>query len=258
MTTSKLLESIGEDPLALTGAYKVLFLAGHSPCHPSLQQGAVLWRRLRALKSLLLTPLAILLVSTVLIGCDAKDATPAGAEEKEIGLQVEGLNYSGVPIGDFYVNDQWAGNVGTFAGGHSVATSIGLPRVWHTGLKVTVKWRNDLLYAKDPKGLYTTVVDVPQYSDFPGGSLWVAFLPNDQIKVFASQYGPGHPQFPDPELINPRQYCLIRPTCRDQFYPGERVPEAWETLPIALQPSPPPASVAVTPPPKEPEKRPTR
>ncbi|QNK67112.1 DUF3304 domain-containing protein [Variovorax sp. PAMC26660] len=219
--------------------------------------------RLRAkngafLKTLLLAPFSMLLIGALVAACHAKEAAQPVAEEKEIGLQVEGLNYSGIPIGVFYVNDQWAGNVGTFAGGGGVATSIGLPRAWNPGLKVTIKWRNDLLYAKEPEGLYTRVIDVPQYSGLLGGSFWVAFLPDDQIKVYASQYAPGHPEFPNSELINPRQYCLIRPVCHDKFYPGERVPEAWETLPIALQPSPPPGSVAVTPPSKDGEEKPKR
>lgn len=170
----------------------------------------------------------VLFFGALAAGCDAGDVAPSGSEEKEIGLQVGGLNYSGVPIGVFYVNDQWAGNVGMYAGGSSVATSIGLPRVWHPGLKVTVKWRNDLLYAKEPEGLYTAVVDVPRYGDMQQGNLWVAFLPNDRIQIYASNYGPGHLKFPDRVLINPREYCLIRPACHNKHYPQERVPELWE------------------------------
>jgi len=186
--------------------------------------------------------MAILCVGALTAGCDVKNKpSPAEVARESIGLQVEGLNYSNIPIGVFYVNDQWAGNVGTYAGGRSTATAIGLPAIWHPGLEVTVKWRNDLLYAKEPEGLYTTVVEVPRYTGFQGGYFWVAFLPGDQIKVYASQYAPGHPQFPNPELINPRQYCLMRPACRDKFYPGERASEIWETLPIALQPWPSPA-----------------
>ncbi|ATA57282.1 hypothetical protein CKY39_31690 [Variovorax boronicumulans] len=184
--------------------------------------------KIRALKSLLLALWAIVLVGTLTTGCDAKEATPPAAEENEIGLQVEGLNYSGVPIGVFYVNDQWAGNVGMYAGGRSVATSIGLPKVWRPGLKVTIKWRNDVLYAKDPQGLYTHVLEIPPYGDMLQGSLWVAFLPNDQIQIYASNYGPGHLQFPNRDLINPRDYCLIRPACHDKYYPQARVPELWE------------------------------
>lgn len=215
-------------------------------------------QRIRALKTLLLALFAMLLVSTLTAGCDAKEAAPPVAENDEIGLTVEGLNYSDTSVGPFYVNDQWAGNALSYAGGRSVATSIGLPKVWHPGLTVTISWSNDALYAKDPKALYSRVVEIPRYGGFRGGSFWVAFLPNDQIKVYASQYAPGHPEFPDSELINPRQYCLIRPVCHDKFYPGERVPEAWETLPIALQPSPPPAPAAVTPPSKDSEERPKR
>jgi len=184
--------------------------------------------KIRALKSLLLALWAIVLVGTLTTGCDAKEATPPAAEENEIGLQVEGLNYSGVPIGVFYVNDQWAGNVGMYAGGRSVATSIGLPKVWRPGLKVTIKWRNDVLYAKDPQGLYTHVLEIPPYGDMLQGSLWVAFLPNDQIQIYASNYGPGHLKFLNRDLINPRDYCLIRPACHDKYYPQARVPELWE------------------------------
>ncbi|RZL61391.1 MAG: DUF3304 domain-containing protein [Variovorax sp.] len=192
------------------------------------------------LHRLLRWPVFALLLGLLMAGCNAEDAAPPVAEDNEIGLQVEGLNYSGVPIGVFYVNDRWGGNVSMYAGGGGTATAIGLPAIWAPDLKVTIKWRNDLLYDKDPQGLYTTVVPVPKYSGFRGGTFWVAFLPNDEIKVFASPYVPGHPKFPDPELINPRQYCLIRPVCRDKYFPGEPVPEPWETLPIALQPYPPP------------------
>jgi hypothetical protein len=171
---------------------------------------------------------AILLAGALTAGCDARDATRSVAEDEGIGLAVEGLNYSGIPIGAFYVNNQWAGNVSMYAGGSSVATSIGLPTVWRPGLKLTIKWRNDLLYAKDPEGLYVNVLEVPQYGDMLQGSLWVAFLPGDQIQIYVSKYGPGHLKFPNRELINPRDYCLIRPACRARYHPRERAPELWE------------------------------
>jgi hypothetical protein len=185
-------------------------------------------QRIRALRTLLLALFVLLLVGASIAGCEAKEAAQPATEENEIGLQVEGLNYSGVPIGVFYVNDQWAGNVGMYAGGSSVATSIRLPKVWRPDLKVTIKWRNDMLYAKDPKGLYTQVMEVPQYGSMLQGNLWVAFLPNDQIQVYVSNYSPGHLKFPNRQLINPREYCLIRPACHDKYYPKERVPELWE------------------------------
>lgn len=195
--------------------------------------------RIRALKSLLLALLAIVLVGTLTAGCDAKEAEPPVAENNEIGLTVEGLNYSDTSVGPFYVNDQWAGNALSYAGGRSVATSIGLPKVWRAGLTVTISWSNDALYAKDPKALYSRVVEIPHYNGLQGGTFWVAFLPNDQIKVYASSVGPGHPKFPDKELINPRDYCLIRPACHDKYYPNERVPEMWEvTSPVRMSDPP--------------------
>ena len=84
--------------------------------------------------------LAMLCVGTLTAGCDAKNKPPPAEVAREsIGLQVAGLNYSNVPIGVFYVNGQWAGNVGTYAGGRSTATAIGLPAIWHPGLEVTIK-----------------------------------------------------------------------------------------------------------------------
>ncbi len=171
---------------------------------------------------------SVLLLSVLMTGCAPKDAPPAVVENDEIGLTVEGLNYSDTSVGPFYVNDQWAGNALSYAGGRSVATSIGLPKVWRAGLTVVISWSNDALYAKNPKALYSKVVEIPHYNDLQGGTFWVAFLPNDQIKVYASPVGPGHPKFPDRELINPREYCLIRPACHNKHYPQERVPELWE------------------------------
>jgi hypothetical protein len=173
------------------------------------------------------------LIGTVVLcllaaGCKPKEQTPSSQEGNEIGLTVMGLNYSGIPIGVFFVNDQWAGNAQTYAGGRSIATSIGVPKIWHPGLKVTIKWQNDELYKKDHDAMVTTEVPIPKYEPFLGGSFYVAFLPGDQIKVFASPVSPGHPDFPDPDLINPQDYCLIRPECHDEYYPGRRVPEEWE------------------------------
>jgi len=96
--------------------------------------------------------LLALLVGTLAIGCDIKNAAQPVAESDEIGLTVEGLNYSGVPIGLFYVNDQWADNLSTYASGHGVATGIGLPHISHPGLKVTINGATTCCTPGSPRG----------------------------------------------------------------------------------------------------------
>jgi hypothetical protein len=151
-----------------------------------------------------LAPLVIVLL--VLPACSRATDSPssdsqnaAQVEDDTMGLKLVGLNYTEIPIGDFYTNGTWGadipGRIGSWSG--TIICCVSLPKRWHPGLTVTVQWRNDEMYKKDPESLASRVVPVEPYQPFFDGSLWVMFFPGDKIKVYASQWSPGFPGFPE-------------------------------------------------------------
>lgn len=138
-------------------------------------------------------------------------------QDSEIGLSVSILNYTDQPLGVVYVNDSWAGGMLIHGGGNSFAGSANLPRKWRPGLTVRVNWRDDALYQKDRNALHSAVVPVSPYTGNYPSILFVAFFPNQEIKVFPSSMGPGHPEFPE-GLQRPETLCKANPICKEKFF----------------------------------------
>lgn len=155
--------------------------------------------------------LALLLVLLPMIGC-----TPAAPAEDDLGLSISVLNYTDDPFGVVYVDDVWAGNMGSHRGGTGIVGGYGVPRTWRPGMMVKVEWQDDALYDKDKEGLYRVDVEIPKYTEKHPGILWVAFFPGHQVKVFVSSYGPGHPLFPQ-GLKPPMDLCDADPVCKAKF-----------------------------------------
>ncbi|KVV59961.1 hypothetical protein WK90_10590 [Burkholderia cepacia] len=132
----------------------------------------------------------------------------APAEPDTLGLKLNALNYTDVPIGAFYVDGTWGGAVPARvgSGGGAIICCVALPKQWHPGLTVNLQWRDDNLYRKDPKALASRVVPVERYDAFSDGFLWVLFFPHDRIKVYASQWMPGYRGFPE-NLQAPAEAC---------------------------------------------------
>lgn len=130
------------------------------------------------------------------------------ADDDMMSLKLNALNYTEIPIGRFYVDGTWGGNVPSRigSGGGRIICCVSLPNKWRPGLTVTVEWRNDEMFAKDPKSIAGRVVPVEKYEYFSDGFLWVLFLPEDRIKVYASQWMPGFPGFPE-GLQAPNEAC---------------------------------------------------
>ncbi len=155
-------------------------------------------------------------------GCKPSQSQAAKADaEEELGLKVQVLNYTDIPLGVVYVNGVWAGNMSSHSGGTSLAGAIGVPAKWRPGLTVEVEWRDDLLYDKDPNGLYKAQVPVEPYDIKYDGFLWLAFFPGGRIKAIASGYGPGNPNFPA-DWKFPFDACMADAACAAKFYP-ERI-----------------------------------
>ncbi|MGH1510830.1 DUF3304 domain-containing protein [Ralstonia solanacearum] len=155
-------------------------------------------------------------------GCKPSQSQAGKADaEEELGLTVQVLNYTDIPFGVVYVNGVWAGAMSSHAGGTKIAGAIGLPAKWHPGLTVEVEWRDDLLYEKDPNGLYKAQVPVESYAEAHPSTLWLAFMPGNQIKAIPSSWSPGFPGFPS-DLKFPFDVCMADAACATKFYP-ERI-----------------------------------
>ena len=75
-----------------------------------------------------------------------------------------------------------------------------IPRVWHPGMKVLVRW--DM-----PEGhqhiVKEKIVEVEKY-DTPG-SIYMHFFPNDEVRVVVSEFVPGGPDYPIKHSGNPNE-----------------------------------------------------
>jgi hypothetical protein len=138
-------------------------------------------------------------------------------KNESIGLIVSILNYADEPLGVVYVNDIWAGSMPSHGGGSSFAGGIGLPSKWRPGVTITVHWRDEALYLKDPRGLHVAEVPVEPYTDEFPSILFLAFFPDKTIKAYPTSFGPGHPDFAG-GLQRPDTLCKADPVCKAKFF----------------------------------------
>lgn len=94
------------------------------------------------------------------------------------------------------------------AGGGSNVCCVNLPKKWQPGLSAEVTWRRSDCGFRDPENercpsdinkewhFKTLKATVPiEFYDRPSG-FYVTFLPNDEVKIYVSPYGPDHPDHP--------------------------------------------------------------
>ncbi|SOZ51285.1 conserved exported hypothetical protein [Cupriavidus taiwanensis] len=139
-----------------------------------------------------------------LAACSKSEAPQASAVEEDDGMlggAIGVLNYTDVPIGVVYVDGQWAGGMVANAGGTKWAGSASVPKHWDPNFKVTIKWSDDELYARDKKALYTKEVPVEKYSPEDAAFLYVAFFPNNEVKLYLTRWLPGAGQTPTSSRI---------------------------------------------------------
>lgn len=124
---------------------------------------------------------------------------PDQVQGETMDLKLNALNYTDIPVGVFYVNGTSGANVSSRigSGGGTIICCVSVPKKWHSGLTVTVWWRNDEMYKKDPHSMASREVPVEKYEYFSDGFLWVLFFPGDKIKVYASPWMPGFSGFPE-------------------------------------------------------------
>ncbi|AIO34726.1 hypothetical protein DM39_6138 [Burkholderia cenocepacia] len=164
-------------------------------------------------------------------GTTAEEIARPGDEDARIGLKLNALNYTDVPIGTFYVDGTWGGNVPARIGsaGGGITCCVSVPQKWRPGLTVKVEWRNDEMYKRNPDAVASRVVPIEQYGSFSDGYLWIVFFPGDRIKAYASPWLPGAPAFPEglqvPNKACPGHFTVLN-SSRDCPKPDKRIVEA--------------------------------
>ncbi|RQS37401.1 DUF3304 domain-containing protein [Burkholderia sp. Bp8992] len=161
-------------------------------------------------------------------GTAASEVAGPGDDDAGLGLKLNALNYTDVPIGTFYVDGTWGGNVAARIGsaGGGITCCVSVPQKWHPGLTVKVEWRNDEMYKRDPNAVASRIVPIEQYGSFSDGYLWIVFFPGDRIKAYASPWLPGAPAFPEglqaPNKACPGHFTVLN-SSRDCPTPDKRI-----------------------------------
>ncbi|WP_232346541.1 DUF3304 domain-containing protein [Cupriavidus taiwanensis] len=164
--------------------------------------------------------LFLVLLSIALLGiaaCGKTEAPKVAVEEEDdtLGGQIGVLNYTDIPIGVVYVNGQWAGGMVANAGGTKWIGGISVPKQWDPNFKVTIKWSDDELFEKDKKALYTKEVPVEKYPPEGGSYFYVAFYPDQEVKLYLTDWLPGWEADPY-RLEDPTDACLRRKASKDR------------------------------------------
>jgi hypothetical protein len=94
-----------------------------------------------------------------------------------------------------YVNGRWVGEAS--GGGGIVLGGVSLPNRWRPGLTAVVKWERCEPYGKNCRWT-EKVVPIHQYDEV--GRTWLHLLPGDGVLIIPSMLGPGHPDYPGPDL----------------------------------------------------------
>ena len=107
-----------------------------------------------------------------------------------VSAELVGYNHTDRYIGAFYVNGRGGSNIFEHSGGGKFVCCVELPKPWHPGYTVTVKWED-----QDEK-VHTRDVPVPEYRPEKAGLFGVHFLRDGSIRVFASDMILNAPEYP--------------------------------------------------------------
>lgn len=117
------------------------------------------------------------------------------SDTSDVRIELSGLNYTDVGISTFLVDGYYGGGVYPNGGGGSFTCCVTVPKKWHEGLKVTVRWTAD---DRLPDSWKERVVVVPKYTQQDLGAFAVHFFPGDIVKVLVTVKIEGHTNYPYP------------------------------------------------------------
>lgn len=138
--------------------------------------------------------LSMLACCLLVSGC----STLAKPESPYVPAQVGIVNHTGKYIYSATVDGSGGGNMSAWGAGVADICCTTIPRVWHPGMKVLVRWNM-------PEGVRDVikekVVEVEKYDE--PGSIYMHFFPDGEVRVVVSWVGPANPRYPIPRPIKP-------------------------------------------------------
>jgi len=158
----------------------------------------------------------------------ASACQPAEPEEQSkpasYAAGIAGYNFTSEGVQEFYVNGQWGSNLPMYGGGGGTTCCVNVPKHWRPGLVAKIDWTMGdwtrpwseikLMTPEERRACCwrrrTLSKTVPiEHYDPEGGRLQVFFLPNDEIKIWVSNYMLGHERHPsgmaDPKNPDPKE-----------------------------------------------------
>lgn len=135
-------------------------------------------------------------VLVVLAGGALRDtqAQPSDRATAQVGI----VNHTGNYIYSASVDGAGGANMSRWGVGGADVCCASIPRVWHPGIRVLVRW--DM-----PEGskhvVKEKIVDIEKYET--PGSIYMHFFPNDEVRVVVSRVGPSNPAYPIRHFGNP-------------------------------------------------------
>ncbi|WP_083941138.1 DUF3304 domain-containing protein [Pseudoduganella violaceinigra] len=131
----------------------------------------------------------------LLTGCSA----PPAMDDSTYGASVGIVNHTGNFIYSASANGGGGHMEAWGAGGPNVCCVM-IPRKWYPGMKVPVRW--DM--PEGSKHIYKEkIVEVEQYDDDDGGSLYIHIFPNGEVRLVVSRYAGWSSKHPIPAPVNP-------------------------------------------------------
>lgn len=133
-----------------------------------------------------LVPLAIALA---VMGCAPRNtrAEPSDRATARVGI----VNHTGSYIYLATVDGAGGGAMSEWGAGNASICCALIPRVWHPGIKVKVRW-NMPIGVQDV--IKEKVVEIEKYDRL--GDIYMNFFPNDEVRVVVSRNAPGAPDYP--------------------------------------------------------------
>ncbi|MYM95827.1 DUF3304 domain-containing protein [Duganella vulcania] len=135
------------------------------------------------------TYLLVAAVAVAISGCALRQSQARASDSAN--AQVGIANYTGNYIYSASVDGAGGGNMASWGVGIANICCTSIPRVWHPGMKVLVRWDMPVGHQHIVK---EKVVEVEKYER--PGDIYLVFLPNDEVHVVVSRDGPGAPDFP--------------------------------------------------------------
>lgn len=145
------------------------------------------------MKCLLALLAALSLSACTGLNLDDEESTP-----KTTAAQVGVVNHTGNYIYSASVDGAGGGNMPAWGSAVASVCCASIPRNWHPGMKVRVRW-NMLVHGNDV--IKEKMVDVEKYDE--PGDIYLHFFPNDDIRVVVTNLGPRNPTHPIPLPVKP-------------------------------------------------------